>query len=166
MRTWREHARLSNGRSASGFDPVFEGSGTYGCAADFGVGLACGVGKGGCCGADAGLTGAAGGMVMSGKPTTSFDGGLAGAGGALGLGESGGLAVSVICFRPSPASQYVPAAAPPNTTITARTTIQAHLRRPFGSMLRCSRVMAQHKKMARGYEAPGQGSHRLEFSHP
>ena len=82
-----------------------EESGGYGCAADFGVGLACGVGEGDCCGADAGLTGAAGGMVMRGKPTTSFDGGLAGAGGALGLGEFGGVAVSAIGFRPSPVRQ-------------------------------------------------------------
>jgi len=93
------------GRGASGFDPVFEGLGTYGCTADFGFGLACGVGEGDCCGADAGLTGAAGGMVMRGKPTTSFDGGLAGAGGALGLGEFGGVAVSAIGFRPSPVRQ-------------------------------------------------------------
>jgi hypothetical protein len=44
-------------------------------------------------------------MVMRGKPTTSFDGGLAGAGGALGLGEFGGVAVSAIGFRPSPVRQ-------------------------------------------------------------
>lgn len=91
------------------------------------------------------MTGAAVGPVIGGKPTTSFVEGVAGAGGtvgAIGLGASGDVTVAATGFRPSRVCEYIAAAAPPSTTITAR-TIQAHLR-PAGSLLCCDCAMAQH----------------------
>jgi hypothetical protein len=105
----------------------------------------CPAGLGLACGADAGaeLTAGAGGILMGGNPTTSFDGGLAGAGAGLRLGGFGGVAVSATRIRPLVGSHWVPAAAIPNTAITARTSIQAHVRRPPGSTLFCDRAMTQ-----------------------
>jgi hypothetical protein len=81
---------------------------------------------------------------MGGNPTTSFDGELAGVGGALRLGGFGGVPVSATDFGPLPANHWVPAAAIPNIAITARISIQAHLRRPSGPPLFCDRTMAQN----------------------
>jgi hypothetical protein len=60
---------------------------------------------------------------MGGNPTKSFDGGLAGTGAALRLGGFGGVAISATGFGPLPANHWVPAAAIPNTAITASTSI-------------------------------------------